>query len=149
MARHTQLTPDLKDAIVAAVREGASLPAAAQAHDVLPTTAGYWLRLGQGPHARRLSMQVYAAFATEVLDALASSGMRHVQEMPDAGAPLDAELTALLASLDAELATLLARFAAQKDAELAALLAPFADREADAERLRAGFEALRSHDPMP
>jgi transposase-like protein len=140
MARHTKLTHDLKDAIVAAIREGASLPAAAQAHDVEPTTAGYWLRLGQGPHARRPSMALYAAFAAEVLDALASAASRPAPERPAAAPPGDA-LTAFLAG-GPWTAEVTAQLAAQQAAEMDALLAPFADLAAERERLRAGFEHI-------
>jgi hypothetical protein len=78
MARHTKLTPELHQAIVAAIAGGVPLTSAARLNNVEPKTMQQWLRYGEGAQRARPAFKHYARFAEAVRQAEAQDETKRV-----------------------------------------------------------------------
>ena len=73
MGRPTELTPDVANGIILALRTGVPIEVACESQGVAPATFYEWLRRGEGTHPTRPSTPQYADFAEKVRRAKAEA----------------------------------------------------------------------------
>lgn len=78
IGRPTDLTPEVADKVVMAVRSGAPLEVAAQSQGIAPMTFWGWMRRGEGRDPTRPALPVFAEFAQRVRAAEATAHMEFV-----------------------------------------------------------------------
>lgn len=73
MGRPTELTPEIANGIILALRTGAPIEVAAESQGVAAATFYEWVRRGEGTHPTRPSTPAYAEFAERVARAKAEA----------------------------------------------------------------------------
>lgn len=85
MARPTTLTPAIAQAVVTAVKAGATVVTAAQYAGIAKATVLAWLQRGEGTHRSRGQTKLYVDFVDAIRKAQAEDEIRRLARIEQAG----------------------------------------------------------------